>query len=138
MQDFLCRLPLPVLTDPRLAAAPLNLANYLKPPDNPTDLGPKCYMAYGRQQEAQCEGDSVTKLHFDMTDAVNILVDQGNSHADGQTHQHMQQQQQQQHQGEKEEEEQQQQQTGQQEQQLCQEEGQQLGAVGSSESHIVR
>jgi lysine-specific demethylase 3 len=55
--------------------APLNLATALKPCDNLTDLGPKCYMAYGQQEECQGEGGSVTKLHLDMTDAVNILVD---------------------------------------------------------------
>lgn len=77
LQDFLSRLPLPEMTDPRPNTAPLNLATVLKPRDNPTDLGPKCYMAYGQQEECQMEGGSVTKLHLDMTDAVNILVDVG-------------------------------------------------------------
>lgn len=59
----------PWITNPRLGRAPLNLASMLLLSDNPTDLGPKCYLAYGRQQEADSEGDSVTKLHKDMTDA---------------------------------------------------------------------
>jgi hypothetical protein len=54
----------------------MNLASMLLHSDNPTDLGPKCYLAYGRQQEAQGEGDCVTKCHMDMTDAVNILTEQ--------------------------------------------------------------
>lgn len=74
-QDFLQRLPLRQLTDPQLGAAPLNLASHLAPRDNPTDLGPKCYVGYGRWVETEGEGDCVTKLHFDMSDAVNILVD---------------------------------------------------------------
>lgn len=74
LQDFLACLPLPLLTDPRLAASPLNAASALLPRDNPTDLGPKCYAAYGRIAEADGEGDSVTKLHTDMADAVNLLM----------------------------------------------------------------
>lgn len=61
-------------TDPRLGYSPLNLASALREADTPTDLGPKCYVAYGRVAEAQGEGDSVTKLHVDMADAVNLLL----------------------------------------------------------------
>ncbi|KAI8471051.1 MAG: hypothetical protein J3K34DRAFT_418391 [Monoraphidium minutum] len=61
-----------------LGGAPLNLATALLPRDNPTDLGPKTYIAYGREAERSDphnnEGDSVTKLHLDMTDAVNIML----------------------------------------------------------------
>ena len=74
LQDFLEALPVRAYTDPRLTSSLLNLASALLPPDNPTDLGPKCYVAYGRVAEAQGEGDSVTKLHFDMADAVNLLL----------------------------------------------------------------
>lgn len=52
VQDFLERLPLTCMTDPRLGSSPLNLASALQPSDNPTDLGPKSYIAYGRRQES--------------------------------------------------------------------------------------
>jgi hypothetical protein len=48
LQDFIERLPLRAYTDPRLGRGPLNLASALLPRDNPTDLGPKGYLAYGR------------------------------------------------------------------------------------------
>jgi hypothetical protein len=76
LQDFVERMPVRSMTNPRLGWATQNLASMLLFEDNPTDLGPKCYLAYGRQQEADGEGDSVTKLHKDMTDAINILVEQ--------------------------------------------------------------
>ncbi|XP_023642647.1 lysine-specific demethylase JMJ25 isoform X2 [Capsella rubella] len=70
-EEFLCSLPLKHYTHP--VNGPLNLAvklpeNCLKP-----DMGPKTYVAYGFAQEFG-RGDSVTKLHCDMSDAVNILT----------------------------------------------------------------
>jgi hypothetical protein len=75
-QDFLEMLPVPFYTLPKLGVAPLNLASALVGDDNPTDLGPKNYITYGRLEEGTegKEGDSVTKLHLDMTDAVNICL----------------------------------------------------------------
>ncbi|KAH0637417.1 hypothetical protein KY289_037332 [Solanum tuberosum] len=51
----------------------LNLA--LRLPDNcaKPDLGPKAYIAYGFPKELG-RGDSVTKLHYVMTDTVNMLM----------------------------------------------------------------
>ncbi|XP_010508275.1 PREDICTED: lysine-specific demethylase JMJ25-like isoform X2 [Camelina sativa] len=69
--EFLCSLPLKQYTHPD--NGPLNLAvklpkNCLKP-----DMGPKTYIAYGFEKEFG-RGDSVTKLHCDMSDAVNVLT----------------------------------------------------------------
>lgn len=73
-QDYLeVVLPVPEYTHP--AAGPLNMASMLPPDALPTDLGPKTYIAYGRIKEHEEEGDSVTKLHVDMADAVNVMVD---------------------------------------------------------------
>ena len=49
----------------------LNLAT--KIPNNlaKTSLGPKTYMAYGVEEELGC-GDSVTKLHCNLSDTVSI------------------------------------------------------------------
>jgi lysine-specific demethylase 3 len=78
--DFVDMIPLKEYTHP--SAGPLNLA--AKIPEGVThkpDLGPKCYIAYGRKEEQeapgdllQMDGDSVTKLHLDVSDAINVLV----------------------------------------------------------------
>ncbi|KAL0904675.1 hypothetical protein M5K25_026806 [Dendrobium thyrsiflorum] len=69
--EFIATLPLQEYTNPR--DGHLNLAvmlpeNVLRP-----DLGPKTYIAYGFAEELG-SGDSVTKLHCDMSDAVNVLT----------------------------------------------------------------
>ncbi|XP_024982799.1 lysine-specific demethylase JMJ25-like [Cynara cardunculus var. scolymus] len=69
--EFVSALPFPVYTDPR--AGFLNLAVKLPPSVLKPDLGPKTYIAYGIAEELG-RGDSVTKLHCDMSDAVNVLT----------------------------------------------------------------
>lgn len=69
-QDFLEMLPLKMYTHPD--CGPLNLAAYVPACANPTDLGPKSYIAFGRPQEHEAEGDSTTRLHQDMSDAINF------------------------------------------------------------------
>ncbi|XP_076899427.1 lysine-specific demethylase JMJ26-like [Bidens hawaiensis] len=69
--EFISALPFQVCTDPRTGF--LNLAVKLPPAVIKPDLGPKTYIAYGMAEELG-RGDSVTKLHCDMADAVNILT----------------------------------------------------------------
>ncbi|KAK7387255.1 hypothetical protein VNO78_27900 [Psophocarpus tetragonolobus] len=69
--EFISSLPFKEYADPLRGA--LNLA--VKLPKNclMPDMGPKTYIAYGFPQEFG-RGDSVTKLHCDMSDTVNLLT----------------------------------------------------------------
>ncbi|KFK38223.1 hypothetical protein AALP_AA3G084700 [Arabis alpina] len=69
--EFLCSLPLKQYTHPR--SGPLNIAVKLPEKCLKPDMGPKTYVAYGLAKEYG-RGDSVTKLHIDMSDAVNVLT----------------------------------------------------------------
>ena len=71
-------LPLPFMTSPEVQgdAFSANLAHSVpSSQENQTDLGPKTYIAQGRQEEHPVgDGDSVAKLHRDLSSAVNCML----------------------------------------------------------------